>query len=164
MEIMNLPEYYPTRAELKIFTEQTDAIFRAFTNDDKPVDIIELGTGDGTKTAVLIEHFLKEGADFTYSPVDISQEANDALSARFNERFPELRIDPHTGDYFKILSSLNNSNGRRKVVLFLGSNIGNFSKDDAVAFSSPACSIERRRPVAYRLRHAKRSAGDSRSV
>ena len=134
MEIMKLPEYYLTRAELKIFTEQTVAICDAFTNGASGIDLVELGAGDGTKTAVLIEHFLDNDLDFTYSPIDISQEANDALEARFLERFPQLKITPHTGDYFKVLGSLRNENGRRKVVLFLGSNIGNFLRDNAVAF------------------------------
>lgn len=134
MEIMKLPEYYPTRAEMKIFTEQTEAICNAFTDGAEAIDLIELGAGDGTKTAVLIEHLLKTGVDFTYQPIDISQEANDVLSARFQEKFPDLRIDPHTGDYFKVLGSLKNGNGRRKVLMFLGSNIGNFLRDKAVEF------------------------------
>ena len=133
-EIMRLPEYYPTRAELKIFTEQTDAICNAFTNNANAIDLIELGAGDGTKTAVLIDHFLKKNVDFTYSPIDISQEANDALSARFREKFPDLRIRPHTGDYFKVLDTLRNGSERRKVLMFLGSNIGNFQRAQAVDF------------------------------
>jgi L-histidine Nalpha-methyltransferase len=133
-EIMRLPEYYPTRAELKIFTEQADAICDAFTENAKAIDLIELGAGDGTKTAVLIEYFLQHDVDFTYSPIDISQEANDALSARFREKFPSLRIDPHTGDYFKVLEDLRNGSDRRKILMFLGSNIGNFQRDQAVDF------------------------------
>ncbi|MGH9949268.1 MAG: L-histidine N(alpha)-methyltransferase [Pyrinomonadaceae bacterium] len=134
MEIMKLPEYYPTRAEFKIFSEQKDAICRAFTDGAEKIDLVELGAGDGTKTAVLIEYFLKQKIDFDYSPIDISQEANDTLASKFHERFPELHIKPHTGDYFKILNSLKNGNGRRKVVLFLGSNIGNFSREKSVEF------------------------------
>ncbi|HUR99546.1 MAG TPA: L-histidine N(alpha)-methyltransferase [Pyrinomonadaceae bacterium] len=133
-EIMSLPEYYPTRAELKIFTEQAHAICETFTDDAKEIDLIELGAGDGTKTAVLIEHFLNQEVDFTYSPIDISQEANDALSARFREKFPQLRIHPHTGDYFRVLGDLRNGSRRRKVLMFLGSNIGNFLQEQAVDF------------------------------
>ena len=140
-EIMKLPEYYLTRAELKVFSEQTDAVYKAFTNRASGIDLIELGAGDGTKTAVLIEYFLKKDLDFSYSPIDISQEANDTLAARFQEKFPLLRIMPHTGDYFKVLGSLKNGNGRRKVILFLGSNIGNFLRDDAVAFFRQLRSI-----------------------
>ena len=133
-EIMKLPEYYPTRAEMKIFTENTRGIGEAFGHGADAIDLIELGAGDGTKTAVLIEHFHRESIDFTYSPIDISQEANDALLARFTEKFPELRIRPHTGDYFKVLGSLKNGSSRRKIVMFLGSNIGNFQRDQAVDF------------------------------
>lgn len=132
--IMQLPEYYLTRAELKIFTEQKEAIGEAFTRGADSIDLVELGAGDGTKTAILIDHLLKEGVDLTYSPIDISQEANDVLSQRFHSQFPELRIRPHTGDYFKVLDSLRNSNGRRKVLLFLGSNIGNFLQERALVF------------------------------
>ena len=140
-EIMKLPEYYLTRAELGIFQKQAASILESFLRtqtqggtDPQSIDLIELGAGDGTKTAVLIEHFIENDIDFTYSPIDISQEANDALSAKFREKFPSLRINPHTGDYFKVLDSLRNGGGRRKILMFLGSNIGNFQRDQAVDF------------------------------
>lgn len=133
-QIMELPEYYPTRAEFKIFREQKDAICDAFLSDRGGIDIIELGAGDGAKTSVLIEHFLRVGSDITYLPIDISQEANDALEKRFHRNFPTLRISPHTGDYFKVLEDLNSDGSRRKVILFLGSNIGNFQQNSAVDF------------------------------
>ncbi len=134
MEIMKLPEYYPTRAEHKIFIEQTAEIYESFTDGVDSISLVELGAGDGMKTAVLIEYFLAKGLDFHYSPIDISQEANDALSARFHAKFPSLSIKPHTGDYFRILDSLTNGNGKRKVLMFLGSNIGNFQREKAFEF------------------------------
>ena len=135
MEIMKLPEYYPTRAETKIFTEQVEGIYSSFSRNGKEgFDLIELGAGDGTKTAILIEHFIERGADLSYLPIDISREANDALEEKFHRQFPELNIEPHTGDYFQILDSLQNGDQRRKVLMFLGSNIGNFQKEQALAF------------------------------
>lgn len=134
MEIMKLPEYYLTRAELEVFTGQTDEIYQAFSENAEGFDLIELGAGDGTKTAVLIDHFLKRNADITYLPIDISQEALDALSARFHDQFPDLTITPKNGDYFRILESLKNGSGRRKILMFLGSNIGNFNRDQSVDF------------------------------
>lgn len=134
MEIMKLPEYYLTRAELKIFTQQADAIHMAFRDGAEGIDLIELGAGDGTKTAVLIENFIRNNFDFTYSPIDISQEANDVLTTKFQERFPGLNVQPYTGDYFKVLGSLRNSSDRRKILMFLGSNIGNFSQEKALDF------------------------------
>lgn len=133
-EIMKLPEYYLTGCENEIFSTQTSEIHRAFANGDNAFDLIELGAGDGTKTAVLVDHFLKQNADISYSPIDISQEALDALTEKFEHEFPALRMNAMNGDYFKILESLRSANGRRKVLLFLGSNIGNFSAEQSVAF------------------------------
>lgn len=133
-EIMKLPEYYLTGSENEIFSHQTETIFRAFANGNNAFDLIELGAGDGTKTAVLVEHFLKQNVDITYAPIDISQEALDGLTEKFNREFPALKMHAMNGDYFKILESLKNTSGRRKVLLFLGSNIGNFGREQAVAF------------------------------
>ncbi len=133
-EIMKLPEYYLTGCENEIFSTQTDAIYHSFANGDNAFDLIELGAGDGTKTAVLVDHFLKQNAEISYSPIDISQEALDALTEKFNAEFPDLAMKTLNGDYFRILKSLKNSRGRRKVLLFLGSNIGNFSRSQALDF------------------------------
>jgi dimethylhistidine N-methyltransferase len=134
MEIMKLPEYYLTRAELEIFTDRTAGIFEAFSRDAAGFDLIELGAGDGTKTAVLIDYFLKQSFDFTYLPIDISQEALDTLSAKFKLEFPDLVIESKTGDYFRILKTLKNGSGRRKILMFLGSNIGNFDRRQSLDF------------------------------
>ncbi|HEX4945453.1 MAG TPA: L-histidine N(alpha)-methyltransferase [Blastocatellia bacterium] len=133
-EIMQLPEYYLTRAEREIFQTQAAEIYAAFATPDATFDLIELGAGDGTKTAVLINHFLTQSADFTYAPIDISQEAIDVLTNKFRREFPALKLSPLTGDYFHILQTLKNASPRRKVVMFLGSNIGNFSHEQALDF------------------------------
>ena len=148
-EIMKLPEYYLTGCEQEIFETQAAHILKGFSNgsvdadSENPqsairnphsFDLVELGAGDGTKTAVLIDYFLKQNADITYAPIDISQEALDALTAKFNAEFPSLKMSARSGDYFKTLKSLRNDGDRRKILLFLGSNIGNFSRVDSVAF------------------------------
>jgi dimethylhistidine N-methyltransferase len=133
-EIMKLPEYYLTGCEHEIFSTQADAIYDRFVNGGgSGFDLIELGAGDGTKTAVLVDHFLAQNADISYSPIDISQEALDALTSRFSAEFPSLKLKPLIGDYFRILESLK-AGERRKVLLFLGSNIGNFSRTQALEF------------------------------
>jgi len=133
-EIMRLPEYYLTGCEMEIFETLTAAIHRSFANGDGRFDLIELGAGDGTKTAVLIDHFLAHDADITYSPIDISREALDHLTTTFSRRFPMLKMRPLNGDYFQMVRSLRDLSTRRKVLLFLGSNIGNFSRAQAVSF------------------------------
>ena len=132
--IMDLPEYYLTRAEFEIFSTRTEEIFAAFTQKSESFDLIELGAGDGSKTAVLIDYFLGHKTDFSYMPIDISQEAVDALTEKFSAKFPLLSINARTGDYFRILESLKTSAAKPKIILFLGSNIGNFSRARAIEF------------------------------
>src|SRR4051812_25175649 len=93
-QIMELPEYYLTACEFEIFKNQAEDIYGAFANGSSSFDLIELGAGDGAKTAVLIEHFLERIADISYSPIDISEEALERLTGRFNAQFPDLRIEP----------------------------------------------------------------------
>jgi L-histidine Nalpha-methyltransferase len=134
-EIMKLPEYYLTRCEFEIFEQQAAEIYRAFKNENAQFDLIELGPGDGSKTAVLIDHFLKQSADFTYVPIDISAEALRSLSESFQAKFPDLIIKEKNGDYFQVLETLKESaQDRTKIVFFLGSNIGNFRKAESIEF------------------------------
>lgn len=135
LEIMKLPEYYLTRAETSIFKTHSVEICNAFLEfASGGIDIFELGAGDGAKTAILIERLLEMKARFSYLPIDISEEANDILVRRFARRFPNLRIAPQTGNYLEILDSLKLKSERRKVILFLGSNIGNFGQPSADKF------------------------------
>ncbi len=133
-EIMTLPEYYLTGCETEIFTEQADAIVDGFLAAGTDIDVVELGAGDGSKTAILLKHLLERDASVKYSPIDISEEAIDELAENFRTKLPQLTIEPYVGDYFAILDSLQKAADRRKIILFLGSNIGNFSADATKEF------------------------------
>jgi dimethylhistidine N-methyltransferase len=133
-EIMKLPEYYLTRAEFDIFSTQTSEIFEAVTKNSETFDLIELGAGDGSKTSFLVDYFLKKGADFTYVPIDISEEALSFLTEKFKAQFPGLSIQTEQGDYFQTLETFRSKSNKRKIILFLGSNIGNFGKEQAQNF------------------------------
>src|SRR6476660_9619596 len=133
-EIMKLPEYYLTRAELEIFQKQTKEIFESFKGEQCPFDLIELGAGDGTKTSLLVDYFLARHADFHYVPIDISSEALNFLTEKFERAFPALSMKKEQGDYFRTLETFKEKSNRKKIILFLGSNIGNFSEQQALDF------------------------------
>ncbi len=133
-EIMKLPEYYLTRTETEIFREQTEEICEAFEVTNGGFDLIELGAGDGTKTSLLVKHFLENGADFKYVPIDISRKALELLTDKFHREYPTLEIQPECGDYFKTLKTFSEKSRRKEIILFLGSNIGNFREAQAVDF------------------------------
>jgi len=130
-QIMALPEYYLTRAELEIFTDKTrDLIEGIDVCHDRHFELVELGPGDGSKTIKLLEALHHQGYDFVYRPIDISQNALDHLANRLNAELPALKVISEQGHYFEVLASLNNAD-HKKVVLFLGSNIGNM--EDSLA-------------------------------
>lgn len=131
-QIMAMPEYYLTNCEYDIFAQQKADILQAI--GDERFSLIELGAGDGTKTKVLLEYFLEQAADFQYAPIDISQNALDLLADDLHTLWPELPVAPLQGDYFEVLESLNDPSFGRKVILFLGSNIGNFEPAEAQRF------------------------------
>lgn len=131
-DIMAMPEYYLTNCEFEIFETQKAEILEFANHSD--FDLIELGAGDGTKTKVLLEYLVSQDAGFQYLPIDISQNALDGLESDLNVTMPQVKVEPHQGDYFGVLKSLKNIGSRRKMVLFLGSNIGNFTKEEASQF------------------------------
>lgn len=131
VKIMGMPEYYLTRSELQIFREQTEALINAFGVDkDTPFDLYELGAGDGTKTMELLKGL--QDFDFTYKPIDISSHAIDELEKRVATELPAISVEGMQGEYFQVLKSL--SGNRPKVILFMGSNIGNMVDDIANSF------------------------------
>ncbi len=133
--IMRMPSYYLTDSEFEILETNKAEILKLFTADEGPFNLVEFGAGDGLKTKILIEFFLKENVDFTYAPIDISQDALDNLTNDLGQRWPELKINPLHTDYFNGLDVLQREE-RRNIVLFLGSNLGNFDPTGANLFLS----------------------------
>ena len=132
-QIMAMPEYYPTDCELETFQRHQHAFMGAFSSAG-PFRLVEFGAGDGMKTKVLLRHFLAQQADFTYSPIDISAHAVAGLTESLAEELPDLAVEGIVNDYFAALQSLSQQSNMRNVVLFLGSNIGNFSVQGAKEF------------------------------
>ncbi|MBC5991499.1 L-histidine N(alpha)-methyltransferase [Pontibacter cellulosilyticus] len=132
-EIMNLPEYYLTRAEHEVFTSNKAAICSKFAEEGF-FHLIDLGAGDALKTKILLQQLSQQKADFDYVPVDISGDAMQQLSDSLRTELPDMTVQAVVGEYFKALEWLQENKSERKVVLFLGSNIGNFEKKDSIEF------------------------------
>ena len=134
VQIMDMPEYYLSRSEFEIFSQKTNELINAFEVDKSGAfELIELGAGDGTKTKELLKELLKQGYKFDYTPIDISDNALTLLKANLLTEMPTLNVVPKQGDYFEVLSSFKESK-RKKVILFLGSNIGNLTDDLSAKF------------------------------
>ncbi len=133
-EIMKMPEYYLTKAEFEILSTQAEDILAAIKANGREFDLVEFGAGDGYKTKILIEKLIAAGANFRYIPIDISKDVLVNLKADFQKLFPHLEIRPENSEYFQALEEINNKSQNPKVVLFLGSSIGNFREDSTVKF------------------------------
>jgi L-histidine Nalpha-methyltransferase len=131
---MKLPEYYLTNCEWDIFKKHKQDILDQVHG--KKFQLVDLGAGDAQKTRVLLEHFYKNGADFQYVPIDINPAVLDELKSALNKELPGLVINPLAAEYFEALKWIGENNDVLKLVLFMGSNIGNFSKPEATVFLS----------------------------
>ncbi|MFT4629713.1 MAG: L-histidine N-alpha-methyltransferase [Cryomorphaceae bacterium] len=134
VEIMNLPEYYLSRSEMEIFTLQSDRLIELFEiQTDHHVELIELGPGDGRKILHLLLAMTEQKYDLSYFPVDISEDSLKQLEAMLAKELPALSVRSHHGDYFDVLSSLK-QRLHKKIVFFLGSNLGNYPDQQAADF------------------------------
>ena len=129
-EIMDMPEYYLTDCEREILQKHSPEIVAAV---DRPFRMIELGAGDGRKTRILLEELQKQGRDFEYTPLDISESAVVGLLEDVSADYPKIPMRGLVCEYNHGLEYLCHAD-RRNLVLFLGSSIGNFSLDEASAF------------------------------
>lgn len=133
-KIMELQEYYPTGCETEILERRKGDIAAAIGT--RAFNVVELGAGDGTKTKILLRHFLDAGLLFHYVPIDISESALQGLKEDLGREFNDLVVQGLATDYFEGLRWLAQSVRRMNLVLFLGSNIGNFAPSESRTFLS----------------------------
>lgn len=133
-QIMSSPEYYLTKCEQEIFKEKTAELAMVINPSDEEFDLIELGAGDGTKSQYLLSHLVAQKASFTYLPIDISINILNELKERLADKLPELDVLMLHGEYFEMLAKVSKASRKRKVVMFLGANIGNMVVREATLF------------------------------
>jgi dimethylhistidine N-methyltransferase len=131
--ITGLEAYYLTESEHEILAVCKDEISQSLPRQS--FNLIELGSGDGRKTMLLIEHFIKKQLEFEYITLDISPESVNGLTLSLEEMFsPGLKVTGIIAEYFDGLKWLANKSRSRNLTLFLGSNIGNFDYQAARRF------------------------------
>lgn len=142
-EITRLPEYYLTRTELAILRARAGEIVAAVGPN---VSVVELGAGTATKTLTLLEALTRRQIRVAFFPVDISPNALAEARDRVTAECSQVAVRPVVADFSEGFSFLRDIGGR-KLVLYLGSSIGNFD---------PGAAVEMLRQVRSQL-----SAGDA---
>ena len=132
--ICDLPEYYLTRTEQALLEGVADEIVAL----SRPRDLVEFGSGASRKTRLLLDALERATNRVRYLPIDVSESMLRRSAQALLADFPSLRIHAVAGDYERHLDRL--PNGRRRLVAFLGSTIGNFSRSQAQAFLTRVAS------------------------
>jgi dimethylhistidine N-methyltransferase len=133
-QITRLPEYYPTRTELKILRERGPDIKATLP---KNAALVEFGAGATTKVRLLLEQ-----CEFAaYVPVDISGDFLNAQARALREDFPQLNVYPVTADFTAPFALPGAVKAMPKVGFFPGSTLGNFEPHEACAFLRSARDI-----------------------
>ena len=133
-QITKLENYHPARYELEIFNTHKSTISKIFSST--PTQLIELGSGGGEKTMVLIRQLLKDRVELQYTAIDISEGAIDILVKTLNQNFnsSSFSVTGLVADYFEGLASISDNNINRKMVLFLGVTLNNMDIPEAKEF------------------------------
>lgn len=127
-EITRLPEYYQTRTERSILERVAPSLVRSL----RPVALVEFGSGSSGKTEILLRAGLLEGSLRAYGAIDMSPEPVRAAAERLRAHYPDLEIVGIVGDFEDDLDLP--FEGDSRLVLFLGSTVGNLRHREAVSF------------------------------
>lgn len=126
-QICGTPEYYVTRTEAEILKIHSDEIYSA--NTGKNV-IIELGSGTSVKTRYIINSFISNNRGLTYIPIDVSNIIL-ASSELLIKDYDRLMVKGVRSEYEDGLQVAGSISDKPKMIVFLGSSIGNFDLHDA---------------------------------
>ena len=127
-EICRQPEYYPTRTEYALLQRIT----REVMDLTQPTHLVELGSGASRKTRVLIDGLSRVCSTACYVPLDVSEDMLYRSTITLRRAYPQLCVHGIVGDYDRHLQHL--PPGGRRLVVFLGSTLGNFAPAEAHEF------------------------------
>lgn len=130
-QICDLPEYYPTRCEAEILDKYAVEIVGYLSPG---VRLVELGSGSSVKTRYLLDELSERHNNLYYSPIDISAKMLKESALNLLEQYSDLEIVSVAAEYNKGLQKLNMHNSRAKLILWLGSSIGNLEPKKAIEF------------------------------
>jgi len=128
--ITELPEYYLTRTERAIFAANAGEMI-ALAAGDAALHMAELGAGSADKTRLLLQAAVNRQDTVLYEPMDVSAGALEDAQQRIEREIPGVLVCPRIRDYTRELTLEPPLHGHRRLVLYIGSSIGNFEPHQA---------------------------------
>ncbi len=129
--ITEQPEYYPMREEGKLLVNIAEELMGSL----RPAQVVELGSGSSTKTRALLDAGRADGSLQSYVAFDVSASIVKEAGEVLEQRYPGLELHGIVGDFQRHLDTIPAASGRR-LVLFLGSTIGNLYRDQRIELLS----------------------------
>jgi L-histidine N-alpha-methyltransferase len=126
--ITELPEYYPTRTERALLERLADDIVDAV----RPAEIAEIGCGTGSKTRLLLDAARDASVLRRIRLLDVNGSVLASSRRQLGRDYPGVDVTTVTGDFAHDLALLGRASPR--LLLFLGSTIGNLEPAEAHAF------------------------------
>jgi L-histidine Nalpha-methyltransferase len=122
-KICQLPEYYPTRTEASILQQYATDI----VNQTQAIELVELGSGSSSKTRYLFNAYQESNIPLYYIPVDVSDSILKESAKELLIDYPQVKIQGKVATYSQALQQLKNNFLGKRIIIFLGSSIGNFN-------------------------------------
>ncbi len=129
-QISRLPEYYITRIETLILKSSADEIANICNEEI----LVELGSGNSRKTRIILDMLLVRRHSLQYLPIDVSYEILKESSEALLKKYQNLSITGVVADYNKGMAVIKKDVSSRKLVIFLGSSLGNFDPIETKKF------------------------------
>lgn len=129
-DICQLPEYYPTRTEQGIL-EQNAVDIAQIT---QARELVELGSGSSTKTRLLLSAYQELITPLYYVPIDVSSSILKDSAYSLLTEYPQLKIQGKVATYSQALQQIKTYSLGTKMIIFLGSSIGNFDRSECDRF------------------------------
>jgi dimethylhistidine N-methyltransferase len=129
-QITELPEYYLTRTERAIFERYASEMVATAVSGAR-LRFTELGAGSAEKTRVLMKAALKQQKGLVFEAVDVSATALLVAQARIEREIPGVKVHLLEMDYTNGFELDDCDPGEQRLVLYIGSSIGNFEPEEA---------------------------------
>lgn len=129
-QICALPEYYPYRAETDILTTYAADIHAAIGH----LPLVELGSGNASKTRLLLAEYARAARPFIYGPVDMALSALQDIAATLLPAYPQMTLHALQADFASDPSVLFTLPLSPRALAFFGSSLGNWTPTESQAF------------------------------
>jgi dimethylhistidine N-methyltransferase len=131
-QICELPEYYPTRTEAAILQQYASEIAQM----TGACELVELGSGSSTKTRLLLNAYDTLGYPLRYVPIDVSAGILESSARQLLADYPSLQVQGLVSTYEVALQQLTPTQLASRMIIFLGSTIGNLNPQECDVFFS----------------------------